>query len=302
MSRRNDLDEAIRLSTALYNEELNRNKRNGLVITTNVLNFNLLTDDYYKKKYTKDNEELGNMGDFIILPNNLYSKIMNYCVMHTIEFENKPVILLHKESNTYFTLRDSIDDEYAYISENYYNKIQEYLDTVMCTLHLVVDLPDSITKLILEPSNKEFLTITNQLELLENNIGVNYRILQSNMVIHVINKNIQFTVKQLFGTDSENIQLGYCVDSNIDIEFYVDENKLKSWNKEIKDEKDNQEQLARDRAERLKMLQTGFRYISKSNTLTASNNDEPTASNNVEHDLTTQDIRATRLHYFNKLK
>jgi hypothetical protein len=302
MSRRNDLDEAIRLSTALYNEELNRNKRNGLVITTNVLNFNLLTDDYYKKKYTKDNEELGNMGDFIILPNNLYSKIMNFCVMYTIEFENKPVILLHKESNTYFTLRDSIDDEYAYISENYYNKIQEHLDTVMCTLHLVVDLPDSITKLILEPSNKEFLTITNQLELLENNIGVNYRILQSNMVIHVINKNIQFTVKQLFGTDSENIQLGYCVDSNIDIEFYVDENKLKSWNKEIKDEKDKQEQLARDRAERLKVLQTGFRYISKSNTLTASNNVEPTASNNVEHDLTTQDIRATRLNYFNKLK
>lgn len=302
MSRSNDLNEAIRLSTALYNEELNRNKRNGLAITTNVLNFNLLTDDYYKDKYTKDNVELGNMGDFIILPNNLYSKIMNFCVMYTIEFENKPVILLHKESNTYFTLRDSIDDEYAYISENYYNNIQEHLDTVMCTLHLVVDLPDSITKLILEPSNKEFLTINNQLELLENNIGVNYRILQSNMIIHVINKKLQFTVKQLFGSDSEDIQLGYCVDSNIDIEFYVDEDKLKSWNKEIKDEKDKQEQLARERSERLKILQTGFRYISKSNTPTASNNVEHVTSNNDELSSTMQDVRATRLIYFNKLK
>ena len=302
MSRSNDLDEAIRLSTAVYNEELNRNKRNGITIATNILNFDLLTDDYYKEKYTKTNSMLSKMGDFIILPNNLYSRIINFCVMYTIEFENKPVILLHKESNTYFTLRDSIDDEYAYVSENYYNKMREYLDTTMCNLSLVVDLPDSITKLILEPSNKEFLTIKNQLELLENNIGVNYRILQSNMVIHVINKNIQFTVKQIFGSDSEDIQIGYCVDSNINIEFYVDEDKLKTWNKEIKDEKDKQEQLERERYERFKILQKGFRYNSKSNTSIVSNNDDSIASNNNEASLIIQDVRTTRLNYFNKLK
>jgi hypothetical protein len=144
--------------------------------------------------------------------------------------------------------------------------------SVICLkcLFTTIKMINNIKKVILEPLNSEFLETTNQLELFENNIGKHYRVLEIGQTIYSSNKQQKFNVIKIIcysenSSDNElemehnmidnpsSINVGYCVDTDIIIDFFIPEIKLKEWERILKEKK---ETLLKSRDNKLKELNT----------------------------------------------
>jgi hypothetical protein len=270
-----EIEIMLRRSMNIVKKEIKAKKEKGIEFSTNVLPFNFANEDI-KIKYL----EYNNNSNFIIIPYRMFNQLeeFNKFIFQFEDIISRPIVFKIAHLDIYLSVVDFIEDDYCYISDHIFNK---YFNTDNSLyLKYIIDIKD-ITKIILEPLDKEFLNVKNQIEMFENNIGIKYRVLNKGFEIKSNDMKIKFKVKDIISNDNNIDVIGYCVDTNVIIDFYIPEDKLKLWNKEIED----------------KHIKNMERY----NKLQELNG--TTISTRVEEDdkpLSREELRARRLKKFNK--
>lgn len=239
---------------------------NGLLLSNQsiVLPFDFIAEDI-KNKYIDYN----NKSNFIIAPYNILEEIENFnkSILLVEDYKNnRPFVI--KINNILFTIIDFINDEYFYVSDDYYNLYFQSIQNI--EIKYIINIYD-INKVILKPLEKEFLLEQNHLSLLDNNIGVKYRVLYENLIIKT-DKNINFIVDKIIINDEES-EYGYSVENDLIIDFYIPEEQYNIWSKEIKEIENNR----KSNMEKLKNI-----------------------SINNSKKLTKEELRLSRLKYFEK--
>jgi hypothetical protein len=227
ISEEHQLDILMLRSKNILLKSIKEKKNKGLELYTNILPFSLI-NNYYEKKYSKYNDN----SNFVIIPYSMFSKIEefnNYIYQFDDIDDNRPMILKIKEYNIYLSVIDFIEGDNCYISDHIFEKY--FLKYSEVYLKYITEIYD-IEKIILEPFDRDFLNVKNQLEMFENYIGINYRVLSKDMILSSKDNKIKFKVKDII-INNCTMECGYCVDSDVIVDFYIPEDKLDKWNKEI---------------------------------------------------------------------
>jgi hypothetical protein len=281
-----DLEKAIALSIDNYNSNLYLD-----------LEFKPLKDIIDIPKYNIYKDYI-DYSDCIILPKLYLEKITNHQNIYSshkkINIFNYPVII--DFLGIKFTVLDYQNlTHYAYISDEYFNKLIDFYksnnDDDLYQINIkgrseVIISNNNIKKVILEPKNIEFLETKNQLQLFENNIGKLYRLLNKNHLIYSNDKKQLFEIKQIIDFEDNDLDYGYCVDNDLIIDFYIEENKLQEWNNTLAELKKKQIENDRKRSEKLKELKS-FKF-----------KNGKICSNSEELPLTKEELRLKRLSKF----
>ncbi len=231
-----NIEQALMLSRELYEMELAQKKSNGLELSLNILPFEFCEE--LKETYF-DNEKYNS--NSIIIPRRIFQQIIKYQQEIFSNNENtlesslesallKPITLKIDNMNLYLVVSGSYDDDFAYVPTQIYHTYFSKDDTIICTYKL--DMADKVEKIILEPLSNIFLDIKDLSQLFENNIGRIIRFIQKDQIIKSNNEDLSFKINMIISNEKE-VDIGYCIDGDVIIDFYIPDDILKRWTIEI---------------------------------------------------------------------
>jgi hypothetical protein len=227
-----NIEQALILSRELYEMELAQKKSNGLELSLNILPFEFCEE--LKETYP-DNEKYNS--NSIIIPPRIFQQIIKYQQEIFSNNESslesallKPITLKIDNMNLYLVVSGSYDDDFAYVPTQIYHTYFSKDDTIICTYK--PDIADKVEKIILEPLSNIFLDIKDLSQLFENNIGRIIRFIQKDQIIKSNNEDLSFKINMIISNDEE-VDIGYCIDGDVIIDFYIPDDILKRWTIEI---------------------------------------------------------------------